>query len=514
MSIELLKLLVKEGKRRVLLLASILSVVALVALVVAVAIPKRYVASTLLVVESAAIRPLIEGHSSSSATNEQAAITLQVMEGNKIPRELLLFGEWVEPPPAKQPEPREEARLVAQLRSRIKVDSPKEGMIRIAFSDSDPDRTYKVANKLAEIYIRESSEQHKRESKEAFEFIDKQVKEYAEKLATYHQQVLAHHRREEIPLGTPDQKPAIAPRQVPSANKEAELASLQAEKATLQVQLASKPSTAAVDTRQQEVLRARVLQLQTDLDKLQATYTDQHPDVKRLKRELAAAKDELRAVEDAVAAQKNDAQNAAALDADLRRAAQVRLDEVNKRIATLTNTPAPPSVLTTHPRAPVAAPTTSADPELRGIGTDTTLAELLRRYEATRDVYQDLLKRRESARVAMQLAEQRGSSLRVQEPAERPITATGLRVSHYCAIGLILALLVPVGVLFAIVRLDPRVRSARQIEMLARVPLLVSITPGVDRMKARQRLHRVLAVLMIFGVFVAYVMTFIIKTRA
>jgi hypothetical protein len=58
-------------------------------------------------------------------------------------------------------------------------------------------------------------------------------------------------------------------------------------------------------------------------------------------------------------------------------------------------------------------------------------------------------------------------------------------------------------------------RSARQIEILARVPLLVSISAAapVDREKSRQRAHRVLAVLMIAGVFVVYVVVFLIKQR-
>lgn len=524
---EMIGLLVREGKKRILLMTSILSVVSLIGLVVALTMPKKFDASTLLIIDNSQ-KPLAT-ETRQTPGNEQAAITLQLMEGHKIPRELLLFGGWVQPPPAPQLDPREEARLISALRAHIKIDNPKEGMIRIAYTDSDPDRTYKIANKLAEIYIRESGEAQVRESREAFEFIDKQVKEYAEKLGTYHQQVLAHYRRQDLPPG-PDEKnalpalPTVNPaRPHNTAKTEDELAGLRAEKAALEAQLAQKPAGGGaanappVDTRNLEQLRQRVATLQTELDRLQSTYTDQHPDVKRVKRELAAAKEELKVVEDAHTAQSQEAKNAAALDDDLRRAAQVRLDEVNKRIATLTNTPVPPSVIGQKPKpASSANPNQLPDPELRGIGQDTTLAELLRRYEATRDVYQELLKKRETARVNLDLATQRGSTLRVQEPAERPMTASGMRLSHYCMIGLVLALLIPIGVLFAIVRLDRRVRTPHQIEFYAKVPLLVSIAPApiVDKEKSKQKSHRVIAVLMLFGVAVIYVVVFILKQRA
>jgi hypothetical protein len=149
---------------------------------------------------------------------------------------------------------------------------------------------------------------------------------------------------------------------------------------------------------------------------------------------------------------------------------------------------------------------------MKGVGQDTTLSELSQRYEATHDIYEDLLKRRENARVSMDLdAERRGLTMRIEEAAELPVVASGLRLFELSLIGLLVAFLVPAGTLFAIVRLDPRLRSGEQIERLARVPLLVSIpyAPAAAGLSSRRR--GLLAAAMVTGVAAVYAAVFIVR---
>ncbi len=152
---------------------------------------------------------------------------------------------------------------------------------------------------------------------------------------------------------------------------------------------------------------------------------------------------------------------------------------------------------------------------MKAVGQDSKLSELLRRYEATRDVYQDLLKKRETARLSLDLDVERSSVIfRVQEPATMPVIASGLRVMHKSLIGMTLAALVPLGVLFAMVSFDGRVRSAEQIERLAHVPILVSIpyAPQGEELR-RNRVRMILSVILIASVFAAYVVAYLV-TRA
>src|SRR5262249_27418579 len=150
--------------------------------------------------------------------------------------------------------------------------------------------------------------------------------------------------------------------------------------------------------------------------------------------------------------------------------------------------------------------------EMRGVGLDTTQSELFRAYDSTREVYQDLLKRRENARVVMDLdAERRGFNMRVQEEAEVPATASSLRLMQIGILGLVLAVLVPIGLLFAIVKLDRRVRTAQQVERLAHVPLLVAIPYESGRLRSLAGRRTFKAAMLVFGVFVVYGTAFVIK---
>jgi polysaccharide chain length determinant protein (PEP-CTERM system associated) len=503
---DLIGLMIKEGKRRVLPLTVVFAVVAVLVLVVGLLMPKRFDASTVLLAENSNImKPLLEGRAVTTTVSDQVAVVTQTVMSKRILREVLQFGGWMDPPP----DPKTEEILVNRIRSRIRIDSPREELIRISYHDTDAERAWKIANKLGDIYIRESSAGKERESREAFDFIDKQVKDYGDQLADAHEKVLAYYRGEttaSAPKKQPGASPSSSPR-VPAA----ELARLRDEEQTLLTQLQHKraPAATPAELRQTEdAARNRVTQLQAELDRLSSTYTDEHPDVRRVNRELAAAKEELHRAELARQDREHANERASQLDDQMTQAAKARLDDVQRRIAAASGSPRP------RPLVASADPRTTPD-EMRGVGHDTTLSELLRRYESIRDVYQDLLKRRENARVSMELdAQHRGFTLRVQEPAELPLTASSLRLMHFSIVGLILAVLVPLGLLFLIVRFDPRVRTPAQVERMAKVPLLVSIsyTPA-EREKARERSRGLYVGLLIGGVFAVYVAAFIIRMK-
>jgi hypothetical protein len=89
-------------------------------------------------------------------------------------------------------------------------------------------------------------------------------------------------------------------------------------------------------------------------------------------------------------------------------------------------------------------------------------------------------------------AERRGLSFRIQEPAALPLRPAGLRLLYVAIAGLVLAVMVPLLLLFGLVKFDPRVRAPAQIEKLAGLPLLGAI-PRYPTRAARSRSFRRLA---------------------
>ena len=424
---------------------------------------------------------------------------------------------------APKTSPQDEELLLGRFKSRIKIDSKTDSIVRISYSDSDPQRTARITNLIGKTYIDESAALREGQSREAFTFIDNRVKEYGEKLTDSHQKLLDYYRGEAT-RGAPGSRAAAtaaagaSPKTSSSASTVPlgarltpdQLASLRVEAASLESQLGRKSTAAAIaqDTKNEEQARVHAAQAQSDLDKLLATFTDEHPDVRRARRDLAVAKEELHRTEQARLELEKARAATAALDDEVSQAARARLAEIQVKIAAATGK----RLRSTSILARNQPEDPEKDPEMKGVGQDTTQSELFRVYDSTREVYQDLLKRRENARVSMDLdSEHRGFNMRVQEEAEVPATASSLRLMQIAIIGLVLALLIPIGLLVAIVKLDRRVRSAQQIERLAHVPLLVSIPYERGRYGMLVHGSYFKVAMIVGGVFLVYGATLVIK---
>lgn len=508
--------LMREARRRILLVAVLFAVVAYGTLAVGLLLPRTWECSALLVPDSTSIKPLMEGRMGSVTSDTQLAVMIQAVQTRKIMREMLAFGGWLKPKLL----PAEEELLLATLKSHLHIENTREAMIRISYRDDDPKRTFLITNKMVEIMIREAANAKRTSSRETYEFIEKQVKEYRDELAIAHEKLLAYYRSQGAPVAAtgPDgttedtsaQRHGTGGSQSPRMSAE-EIAKLRAEEATLIAQLARAraASPSSDESRHaEEQLRTRVEQMTFDYERLASTYTELHPDVVRKKHDLEMLRADLRRLEAARLEIEKAGTATSALDDQVTRAARSRLEEVRALLAPTSKRS--PRRRPSSPTPPSSVAEANLDPDMKTVGQDSKLSELLRRYEATRDVYQDLLKKREAARLSLDLDVERSSViLRVQEPATMPVIASGLRVMHKSLIGMVLAVLAPLGVLFAMVSFDGRVRSAEQIEHLAQVPVLVSIpyAPSGEEL-GRARMRKVLSAILVASVLIAYVVAY------
>lgn len=347
---ELGSLLLREAKRRILLLTGTFWVVAIGVLVVGVSMPKRWDASTLIVTDAKAIiKPLLEGRAVPTTIADLMPVVSQTMVSHRILREIAAFGGWSRGPMS----PAQEERLVLDIKRRIKVETQRDDAVKISYFDSNPVRAFQVTNKLAEIFIRECTALKEKQSQDAYEFIARRVQEYQDKLSDLHERLLAYYQGKGHPtaapvlvakaIGTAEDGAAEADGEPGSAKppririSAAELAELRVEEATLKAQLDDKKRAGAApptaESRQAEdQVRGRVLQLQTDLDRLSSQYTEQHPDVVKTKRELKTAVEDLARVQKARRDHDESAAAATAQDSSSTRAVAARLAEIEQRI--------------------------------------------------------------------------------------------------------------------------------------------------------------------------------------
>jgi polysaccharide chain length determinant protein (PEP-CTERM system associated) len=252
----------------------------------------------------------------------------------------------------------------------------------------------------------------------------------------------------------------------------------------------------AVQTRE-SLYRAQLLSLQSQLDTLLLNYTDQYPDVVRVRHQIA---DIQQAMKQEELRRAQGPQQAGAF-------ADTQMNPMYQELRSQ-NAAASREAAATQTRMGIAE--SMLEEELnrsrRIAKSESALAELTRDYEVNRDIYQDLLRRRENARVSMELdREQRGLTLRVQDPPIMPLRPTGLRFLHFALGGLLLAVAMPVGLLFLLVRFDPRIRSVRLLQKYADRPIL-TVVPVYKTPRARrtQRNRNVASFAMLLAVVVAY----------
>ncbi len=501
---ELLPVLWREGRRRVLAMALIFAGIALTGLIVGALWPRNYTASTSIVVQrSNIITPLMEGRAVATGAANRASIAREVIYSRKVMDDILKVGGWMD----EQPSPVEQARIIDGIKSRTRVTSQQhDSLITITYTDSNAQRAYKVTRRFASLFIKESLDAKMRESRDAFQFIDSQVKAYHSKIAEAETK-LKDYRETHVdarPGDASETNSRIGSLRSAIETARMNLTELRSQQNSLQSQLAGESEVTAVQTRRGQI-STQIAQLQGQLQTLLLTYTDNYPDVVRIRHQIDDLKQQL----DEDKKRSREAGTPSTLDenvqfnplyqdlrsklADIRReiaSNQARLDASQRMLAT------------------------ELERSKRIDASADDLAALTRDYDVNKDVYQDLLKRRENARVSMNLdKDHRGLTISVQDPASVPLRPSGLRMLHFAIAGLGLGIAIPLGLLFCLVRFDPRARSARQLERIG-IPVLASVPVYATASDRRRQVWRVrIAVLISVAVLGAYLVVMLLRLQ-
>ena len=507
---EMAPIVIAEGRRHAVALVLVFATIALVALVVGLLWPKTYTSSTtILAQKSDIIQPLLEGRAVPTGVSDRVSIAKQVIFSRKTLGEILETGGWI----AEHPDPIMQDRMMESIKNRTAISSPRESLVQISYRDSDPDRAFKVTQRFAELFIQESLATKERESREAYEFIDSQVEDYHKKL-TDAEDNLKKYRAANVdahPGSEADTNSRISTLRGGVEQARLNIMELRSTETALSSQLSGESEVTEVQTRA-GLYRAQLADLQSQLDRLLLTYTDQYPDVIRIRHQIEDLRRQLEDEEHRKEVARNDG-TPRSLDQSaqfnpLYQELRSKLADVRRQIAAGES----------RMNATESLLNSELDRSRRIAASESALAELTRDYEVNRDIYQDLLKRRENARVSMNLDEEgRGLTFRIQDPATKPLRPTGLSLSHFAVAGVALGLAVPFGLLFSLARFDPRVRSARLLERhLGGVPVLgVVPTYATPRERSFERSRYILAVLLMIGVIAAYaVMYWLRVTKA
>jgi len=499
--------LVGEARRRRLAIGIVFAVLALAALAIGLLWPKKFEASTtILAQESSIISPLMEGAAQATGNKNRASIARDVIFSRKVMAQILVVGGWM----ATNPSPVEQDRIIDGIKSRTKVAMERDNLITISYFDTDAKRTYEVTRQFAQLFISESLASKQRESREAYEFINNQVEAYRKKLTDAEGKLKAYRdaNDEARPGSEADTNARISQLRTQIEQARMDLMERRSQEGSLASQLNGESEVSTVQT-VDGVYQTQMADLQSQLDKLLLTYTEEYPDVIRIRHQMQDLRQQI--------AQQDQRREAARLSGTPTTLDNhVQFNPAYQQIKSqLANTRASTAAAAARLGASEAMLQTELQRSARISNSENVVSELTRDYNVNRDVYQDLLKRRENARVSMNLdAEQRGLTFLVQNPAVLPLVPSGLRLMHFSLAGIALALAVPLGLLFGLVRLDPRVRAVERLEQATGIMVMASIpfypTPADRR---RDRRHNIFLLFTVAGIAAIYLTVFWLRLK-
>ncbi|MEX1033994.1 MAG: XrtA system polysaccharide chain length determinant [Cellvibrionaceae bacterium] len=477
---DMLRLMRREVwiKRR--LFAALYLVTSILFLVVGWNWPKVYTSSSAILVDQQNIlRPLMQGTAVTTEVSDKAKLASEIIFSRRAMEEILVKSGWVDEPPTGL----ERERLAASIEGRTRIENAGQNIIRLSFSDQNPERAYHTARQLTDVFINHSLLAKQQESRDAYEFINGQVLQYHAKLQEAEEALKQFHSAnfDARPGSQAEVNSRITELRRRKEATDLEIRELQIERQTLRKQLSGEAAITENLTREGQH-RERLAELEQQLATLRLSYHDTYPDIVRLKNQIAAIEgaitDERRLAaaprtlseEEVAGVGEPGAQGAnisgAAISSRLYQELRSRFSATETQLASLNERLDETNQLLAK----------EEDRIVRINDVEARLSELTRDYQVNQDIYQSLLRQRENARISMNIdQENQGLTFKIQEPPALPLTPKGIRFSHFMAAGLACSFLLPFGLIYGLTLVDQKVRSKTIVSDSLGLPILASV---------------------------------------
>jgi polysaccharide chain length determinant protein (PEP-CTERM system associated) len=348
-------------------------------------------------------------------------------------------------------------------------NAPKGGIdtFIISYLDRTPERSQRVANKLAHVFVEETQRSREARAERSSEFLATQLRESQDRLNSLEERL---RQKKEAYMGRlPEQRDANL-QMVASLSQRLDSATnaLRGEQDRLTMierQIdGMRQGTADIAPLRPDIgpttIQGRVALLQRQLAEAQTMYTDKHPEVQRLKQELADARDELKRG----AGKGSDRDDLLRSDPTYA-ALQADRSQARLRVASLQrDTAAMRSQIAMYQQRIEAAPMVEQE-----------LASLTREYELEKTNYGQLSERHKAALIAEDLERKQGSDrFSVLYSASLPDSPESPNRPRLILMAIALGLFLGVGLAAGRELLDRAVYDARALSQFD-VPVLAEI---------------------------------------
>ena len=463
-------------RRRWLLIAAFTIVGAPLAYGVSRLLPNRYKSQTLVLVSQPTVSSdLVKPVDTSDMSQRLSSMQQQILSRSRLEPIIRQYGLF--PNDATQ-KPME--YLVAELQKAIEV-TPIQPMAETRANNlpgfyvnvtlNNARTAQQVCTTITSMFIEENLHLRQQHSEDTTQFLAQQLTEAKTKLDDQDSKLAAFKARYNGSL--PDEQKTNLDllsglsSQLDAATQA--LARAQQDKSFAESMLSQQVASwqASQDGGSAETPEQQLAPLQAELRRLQARYTDDYPDVIKAKKDIAALKKKIA-----------DSENQRAGDPDklLRSTVEpVQVAQLRAQIRTYDQV----IVERTKEQDQIKQQIKVLQERVQSSPfIEQQFKQLTRDYQTALEFYNDLLKKRDESAMASDLERrQEGEQFRVLDPPNLPDQPSFPKRSFFALGGFAGGLGLGLGLAFFLEMQDTSLRSERDVELILRLPVLVSIPP-------------------------------------
>jgi len=465
-------------------------------------LPPRYQSSTLILVAQPTMpKDYVTPNITDDLQERLQTITQQILSRTRLLHIIDQFNLYASP--HGQPSPDDK---VARMRQDIDIELVRDARNQISafkvyYTSRNPLLAQKVTGELTNLFINENLEVRQQQSEDTTKFLETQL-ETARKSLTDQEEKIRQFKAQhvgEMPGQLASNLQILSGVQSQLQSEEDALNAAKQQRVYLQT-LADQYRAIQGPAKTQDGTSAGLPTLDEELDKLRAQladlssrYTDRHPDVRKLKDQIAKTENErdqlLASMKDKSAATTNDASDSATVTLGTDPTKASMLAQVQSQLRSN-------QVEITNREHSIASLKAKVDDYQGRLNQEPIreqqLADLTRGYDQSKANYDDLLKKKNESQMAtsMELLQQ-GERFTIMDPPSFPQKPEFPNRLKFCGIGLGIGLVFGGMVAGAFEMLDDRVHSEKELKkllppnILAEIPAIVTAS---DEQESKRQL--------------------------
>jgi polysaccharide chain length determinant protein (PEP-CTERM system associated) len=437
-------------------------------------LPKKYTSSTLVLVEQPTVpTDVIKPVVTDDLNQRMASMKAQILSRSRLEMIINKFNLY-----SQQRATTHMEDLVEKLKSAIDVEliQPMTGAanrqppgFNVSVTFDNPQLAQQICQEITSMFMEQNATVRVAQSNKTTQFLTEQLDEAKARLDEQDKRLAEF--KSHNPGSLPEQEPANLTL-LTGMNTQLDavtqaLTRAQEDKTLNETLLAQQEASwkaSQAGQQNQETMDQQLSALEDQLAALQAKYTPEHPDVIKLKTQIADLKRRMGESPDpkiASAGTQAALREPAAIQ-QLR--AKIKQDEFN--IADMTKRQAQ-----IQEQVRIVQSRLQASPTV-----EQQLKELTRSYQAASDIYNELMKKRENSAMATDLEhEQEGESFKVLDAPSLPSTPSFPKKVVFVGGGFGAGLALSLGILYMLALNDKAMYTERDIEVCLNMPVLASV---------------------------------------